>query len=173
MNLVGKEELVGFRPPTMAEKEKIAKYMKRSFRGSLRTVSFWNTAVSVFAAGLLISLMTEFKEKSPGENLLYLVLFVGFAAAAFFTRFHRKMKKQILRWIDSGQYQVMECRAYDVSFSTDLMSRAIVKIYNVQGQYCSSNFLTDLGIAKKYGKDKNTKLLLLKCGGNFYELLNE
>lgn len=65
----------------------------------------------------------------------------------------------------------MECRAYEVSYNAEQVSTGAVKIVNERGQYCGADFRVDKGIARICEKDMGIKLLLVKCGDDFYDLL--
>lgn len=171
MNFVEKEQLTGFRPPTAKERETAAKYLRKSFSGMMKANVFWNAFFCVFAAACLVNLLAVSDGKRLGANLLYFLFFIIFTAIVFWIRIQRKSTKQILEKVSRGEFQVMECRAYEVFFSAELMSKARVRIYNNHGQYCAFDFETDIGFARICENDKNTELLLLKCGRDFYELL--
>lgn len=173
MNYVERERLAGFRRPTAQEQQKVAEHIKRTYARSLRPIAFWNCILSVIAAMLLLNLLGLSGERSLGGNIIYGVFFLAFAAAAFLTRLSKKKGKGILKKIAGGEYQVMDCRAFDVSYNVVQMSTAGVKIVNDQGQHCGSTFLIDKGIARECEKDKSTRLLLIKCGEDFYDLLSK
>lgn len=65
----------------------------------------------------------------------------------------------------------MACRAYEVSYNAEQVSTGAVKIVNERVQYCGADFRVDKGIARTCEKDINTKLLLVRCGDDLYDLL--
>lgn len=173
MNYVERERLTGFRRPTVSEQQKVAEHIKRTYARNFRPMTFWNSFFTVIAAMFLLNLLGLSGERALGANIIYGIFFLVFAVAAFLTRLSKKKGKGILKKVAAGEYQVMECKAYDVSYNVALMSTAGIKIVNDRGQYCGSDFLVDKGIARECEKDKNTRLLLVKCGEDFYDLVSK
>ena len=95
------------------------------------------------------------------------------AAAVCWIRVCAKQKKEILRKVAAGDFRVAECTVCQVSFNVDLVNEADVKIADSLGQRCDFKFVLDAETARTCQADRNTKVLLLKCGEDFYELLSE
>lgn len=173
MDCVKREALAGFRPPAKAEQEGAIGYIKKRFAGTLRAMSLGTAFFGVMAGSSLLTFVSGFRERSLGENVVTAVLLAVSAAAVCWIRACRKQKQMILRKVAAGEFQVAECTVYQVSFNVDLVSEADVKIADSLGQRCDFKFVLDAETAEKCKKDNNTKVLLLKCGNDFYELLSE
>lgn len=171
MNLITRENLTGFRSPTETEKTSIFGYMQKKIARETRPMIFWGVILSVFAVFLLLYLIQGMG--NWGTKLIVLLLLIGVIAGVFWIRLCRNQKKALLRKISEGEYEVLDCTAYETSFNVELVGEAPVKICSMDGQYCSEKFLLDLPTAKKCKENSNTRLLLLKCGQDFYELLSD
>lgn len=170
---IDKEKLEGYRRPTVKEREGITKYLKTNFSAELRVMAFWSAVCSVLAGGFFLNLVLDIHPGDRKEDVICLVFFCITAFIVFQIRLSRKKKKSLLRSITEGDYKVLECRAYEVKFDISLTGQAEVQIFNKKGQYCRTNFLIDETTAKRCKAGEEIKLLLLKCGEDFYELLSE
>lgn len=128
---------------------------------------------TVVAVMFLLNLLVFHEERTLGGSGLYGAFFATFAAVAFLTRQSKKKGKEILKKIAVGEYLIMECRAYGVAYNAALMSTAMVWIVDAQGQRCGAGFQVDKGIAWKCEQDRNTELLLIKCGEDFYDFIEK
>lgn len=173
MDCVKRENLAGFRPPVQAEKEGALRYIRGQFAGVLKVMSLGTAFFGVMAGSCLLTLLTGLSDRSAGENLVTAVLLAVSAAAVWWIRVCEKQKRRILKKVAAGDFQVSECTVYQVSFNVDLVSEADVKIADSLGQQCDFKFVLDAETARACERNKDTKVLLLKCGEDFYELLSE
>lgn len=173
MDCVRREALAGFRPPVRAEKEGALRYLRKSFARTLRAMSLGTAFFGVMAGSCLVTLTIGLADRSAGENMVTAVILAVSAAAVWWIRVCRKQKQRILRKVAAGDFQVAECTVYQVSFNVDLVSEADVKIADSLGQRCDFKFVLDAETARTCERDRDTKVLLLKCEEDFYELLSE
>lgn len=171
MIYVSTEQMSGFREPSASEHSAIARHVRNTYAKSLQPMVFWQYFFTTAAAMFLLNLLVFFADKPLGANVIYAVFAIASAAAAYLTTASLKKGRAVLRKVANGEYQVMECRAYEVSYNAEQVSTGAVKIVNERGQYCGADFRVDKGIARICEKDMDTKLLLVKCGDDFYDLL--
>lgn len=169
--MVSRENLTGFRKPTEEEKTGIFSYMRQKIAREIRPMNLWSGILSVFAVFLLVYLFQGLG--SWGMKLVCLLFLIGAVIGVFWIRLSRNRKKVLLQKISRGEFTVLDCTAYETSFSVELVSEGEVKIVNDSGQYCGTKFTIDMPTAKKCKESPDTRLLLLKCGQDFYELLSD
>lgn len=173
MVFVDKTALLGFRPPMERERARSIGYLKKIISRKIKYLSVWNAACSVLAGIFLLDLVLEYSSRPLKENLLSFVFLLVFAAVLRLVRRHRKENQRLLTRIVRGEYLVMECRAHEVAFSAKLIGEAAVKIHNSHGQSCTEEFVLDSTTARECQANPGTKLLLAKCGDDFYVLLSD
>lgn len=171
MIYVDREQMSGFRDPTASEHRAIARHVRNTYAKSLRPMVFWQYFFTTAAAMFILNLLVFSADKPFGANVIYAVFAIVSAAAACLTTASLKKGRIVLQKVRDGEYQVMECRAYEVSYNAEQVSTGAVKIVNERGQYCEADFCVDKGIARICEKDIDTKLLLMRCGEDFYDIL--
>lgn len=171
MIYVDREQMSGFRDPAASEHRAITRHARNTYTKSLRPMVFWQYFFTTAAAMFILNLLVFSADKPFGANVIYAVFATVSAAAAYLTTASLKKGRAVFRKVTNGEYQVMECRAYEVSYNAEQVSTGAVKIVNERGQYCEADFRVDKGIARICEKDMDTKLLLVKRGDDFYDLL--
>lgn len=87
------------------------------------------------------------------------------------------MGRKKIRWfldeISRGEFQVLDCRAYEESFDVDSAGKAVVKIHNEAGQYCRDWFPLKRELVSVCRQNPETRLLLMKGSLDTYELFGD
>lgn len=112
----------GFRDPDASEHRAIARHVRNTYAKSVRPMVFWQYFFTTAAAMFILNLLVFSADKPLGANVIYAVFVIASAAAAYLTTASLKKGRAVFRKVTNGEYQVMECRAYDVSYNAEQVS---------------------------------------------------
>lgn len=172
MVCIPKEKLRGYRAPTEFELNKILHYLTIKTKRERRPMNFWSAVCSVIAGSGIISILHQPLQRQLGTLLVMVLMTAVSIIGVVLIRRSKSDKRNLLKQTEMRNCKVMDCKAYHVSFSMRLNSKAVVKVYNDSGQYCSDDFLIDIESAQKYQSDPETPFLLFNCN-DYYELISD
>lgn len=173
MNVVDRQMLTGFRRPTAWEKEVIEQELRRRNRRYLRVMSFLKSVFSVAAGGILLGCLSGSGDRTLVMTSSDFLLFGLMVWVIFRIRMGRKKIRWFLDEISRGEFQVLDCRAYEESFDVDSAGKAVVKIHNEAGQYCRDWFPLKRELVSVCRQNPETRLLLMKGSLDTYELFGD
>lgn len=179
MKKLRKEQLTGFRNLYSDEKEVLQKYMLNDFRRVQKLMRFGSALLAVFFTSMLLTVIEDIKEFSFDKETIVNAILTAILLWGFVLLHERRVRNKILiEKTKQGDFQVLDCFAYETSTSTDKAGTGVVCICTKDGQYCWDRFRVDLGTVRIYQQGGNVPLLLVKCkipGKNmdYFELFTE
>lgn len=173
MKQVSRAALTGYRQPASLEAEPIVRYIRRELSRQRRIQGVWQIFCTIAAVSMLLCPFIPSDEIPMPEKLVGFVIGIPMFFAAKAIRKSRKRKKLWIQEVCSGRFQVMDCWIYETQFGGDLNGMAWVKVYNSQGQYCAERMLVDYWAAEYYQRGERNKLLLMRCGDDYFELFSD
>lgn len=173
MEQVTQTALTGFRSPTEEEIERIRQYVKKELSRQRRIQGFWMFFCGVIAFSMLLPPFLLWNPMETPAIIANLLIGIPTALGAIAIGKSYKRKKQWIRQICAGAFQMLGCWIYETQFGSDLPGLAWMKIYNSQNQYCTERMLIDYWAAEYYQRGQRNKLLLARCGDDYFELFSD
>jgi len=164
MEKLRKEQLTGFRNPYLDEKKILQKFLLRDFKSMQKLMRWGSALLAVFLVSMAMAVMEDIKKASfDGETIVNVVL-TALLLWGFLLLHERRIRNKILiAKAKQGDFQVLDCIAYEISTSTDKADTGVVCICTKDGQYCWDRFRVDLDTVRIYQQGGKVPLLLVKC----------
>lgn len=175
-NMISKEQLVGYRVPSMVEQKKIQQYMTMKLNKSKKLWNLLKNLCICFDAVFILGLFGVGGIHLAGEKIVMGGIVFLLTAFIFLLNKWKQDDRIFLNRLKEGAFQVLDCSVYEVDFVTDLVNDAVVYICTSNGQYCDERFVVDYISAKEWTQQKEISFLLMRAVRGkdmLYELFTE
>lgn len=179
MQLVDKNSLIGFRRPTQNECVGVHRYAIRRLKSQKRVFGFWSVFLGIVALSLLMAAAGMTGEYDLGQRMILGVL--ALFAGTLIIWFHQqnRMERYMADKIEQGQFDVLDCKIYEVNEQVRVAHGTVVRICNAQGQHCAEEFRLQFVYVDDWRKNPNLPCRLVRCRNeksrdkDYYELFTE
>lgn len=169
-----KENLSGYRLPTLWEKERIIAYLERDFRlarhGSVISIG----CMICIVASFLLSLYQEIVEGREVSKGMIPEVIIGITAGCVGVVIMKGFlrKKALWKRICQGQFEVLDCVGERFNGHIRRVNKGIVYIRTYSGEVCEDKFFVDVLTAYEGEKQQSIPFLLMRQKEyQFYELM--
>ncbi len=158
MELLDIDKWASYRKPTALEYRGILKEFKRQSERNLSTINLYILCLIMISGGMVVLAV------AMHSILCFILISVPLLVMA--RSFEYKFSKQkILYKVETKDFEVTTCLAWEVNIELLDKLYGKVKIYNELKEYCDDYFYISTEVAKQCGRDKNFELILLRIDG--------
>lgn len=179
MQKVDKNGLAGFRRPTEAESRRIGGSVSRRMQRTMHVFWFWSIFLIILDLAVLPAAAGILKAYDFRQRMVFGVMGLGISVLLLWLFAQIKEKKVLADRMIRGEFEILDCKIYEIHAEMDVPHGTAVRICSMSGQLCEEYFRLENIYVDNWKKNRDSMFQLIRCRSeksekrDFYELFSE